>query len=54
MIVGIKNYQQICKFSLAVSGHAKAVAKSFKRCTSVFGKCRKYEDDVGKALHACK
>ena len=44
----------MCKTSFAVSDHAKAVAKSIKSCLSAFAKCRKYEDDVGKAIHACK
>ena len=54
MIVGNRKGGQIGHFSFAVSDHAKAVAKSVKQCTSAFSKCRKYEDDVGKALHACK
>jgi len=36
-----------------LSDHAKAVAKGIKVCTSAFSKCRKYEDDVGNAIHAC-
>ena len=54
MIVGYRKGSQISSFSFVVSDHAKAVAKSVKKCTSAFSKCRKYEDDVGKALHACK
>ena len=54
MIVGNKKGSQIFLFSFAVSDHAKAVAKGIKVCTSAFSKCRKYEDDVGNAIHACK
>ena len=37
-----------------VSSKSKEFAKALKGCTSAFGKCRKYEDDVGAAIHACK
>merc|ERR1719350_1600402 len=36
-----------------LSSNAKKFAKALKNCTSAFGKCRKYEDDVSTALHAC-
>ena len=37
-----------------VSKTAKTFAKALKKCTDTFGKCRKYEDDVGTAINACK
>ena len=37
-----------------VSQDSKLFAKALKKCTSTFGKCRQYEDEVGTALHACK
>merc|ERR1712154_546402 len=36
-----------------LSTKAKAFAKSLKKCTNAFGKCRKYEDAVSSALHNC-
>ena len=37
-----------------VSADAKKFVKATSKCTSAFGKCRKYEDDVGTAIQACK
>merc|ERR1711902_327172 len=36
-----------------LSGHSKVFAKALKNCTNAFSKCRKYEDDVPDAIHAC-
>merc|ERR1712223_2330254 len=36
-----------------LSSKSKEFAKALKVCTNAFGKCRKYEDDVGSAIHAC-
>ena len=44
-------YSVMC---ILVSSTAKKFAKALKKCTASFGKCRKYEDDVSMALHACK
>jgi len=38
-----------CDLKELSNNHTSAV----KSCKSAFGKCRKYEDDVGDAIHAC-
>merc|ERR1711923_484122 len=36
-----------------LSSDANNFKTALKKCTSSFGKCRKYEDDVAAAIHAC-
>jgi len=40
---------KMCK----ASDEAKAIAAALKKCTSAFGKCRKFEDDANTAISAC-
>ena len=38
---------------LSVKNEADAFKTSLSACTAAFGKCRKFEDDVGDTIHNC-
>merc|ERR1719410_452688 len=35
------------------AGNSTSTVQAMNLCKSAFGKCRKYEDDVGDIIHAC-
>lgn len=37
----------------SMKDYASKVTKAKKKCVQAFGKCRKFEDDVGKQIHLC-